>query len=212
MINRRHSTGVPRIAGAEMRGGMPRTLELIWVMPAKRGSDVFRRTTIPLSDVRRLSSASSSGGSRALDPYRPQCRIETDDLSTLIVGPPDRLFPAMRDLFLSAAATERGHCVLSATVSRGCPGEPDDPICTPARRQPPEALEPGIAAALRAVAKAQRTGRAVAAQFSLYPLGPDDYMAEIYGCIDFLKSSGVFGLPRTSARSSEATPARSLLP
>jgi hypothetical protein len=36
---------------------------------------------------------------RALDPYRPQCRIETDDLSTLIVGPPDRLFPAMRDLF-----------------------------------------------------------------------------------------------------------------
>ena len=39
----------------------------------------------------------------ALDPYRPRFRIETDDLSTLIVGPPEELFPAMRDLFVSAA-------------------------------------------------------------------------------------------------------------
>jgi hypothetical protein len=131
----------------------------------------------------------------ALDPYRPHCRIETDDLSTLIVGPPDRLFPAMRDLFLSAAATER-HCVLSATVSRGCPGEPDDPICTPRSGTRSQSLEARIAAALQAVANAQRTDRAVAAQFSLYPLGPEDYMAEIYGCIEFLKDSGVFGIAK----------------
>src|SRR3954453_13547156 len=66
----------------------------------------------------------------ALDPYRSSFRIETDDVSTLLVGPPDQLFPAMRDLFVAAAG--RGtHCVLAATVSRGCPGEPDDPICTP---------------------------------------------------------------------------------
>src|SRR5437868_15320377 len=67
---------------------------------------------------------------KALDPYRPHFRIETDDISTLIVGPPEQLFPAMRDLFVAAA---RGgtHCMLSAAVSRGCPGEPDDPICTP---------------------------------------------------------------------------------
>ena len=71
------------------------------------------------------------GAIAALDPYRPRFRIETDDLSTLIVGPPEELFPAMRDLFVAAAG--RGvHCVLAATVSRGCPGEPDDPICTPA--------------------------------------------------------------------------------
>jgi hypothetical protein len=132
---------------------------------------------------------------RALDPYRPYCRIETDDLSTLIVGPPDRLFPAMRDLFLSAAATER-HCVLSATVSRGCPGEPDDPICMPLTGIRSEPLEVRIAAALQAVAKAKRTGRMVAAQFSLYPLGPEDYMAEICGCIEFLKDSGVFGIAK----------------
>lgn len=131
----------------------------------------------------------------ALDPYRPHCRIETDDLSTLVVGPPDRLFPAMRDLLLSAAARER-HCVLSATVSRGCPGEPDDPICAPRAGIRPQSLETRIAGAIQAVAKAERTGRAVAAQFSLYPLGPDDYMAEIYGCIEFLKDSGVFGMAK----------------
>lgn len=70
------------------------------------------------------------GALSAMDPYRPNFRIETDDISTLIVGPPEQLFPAMRDLFASAAASDV-HCVLSATVSRGCPGEPDDPICTP---------------------------------------------------------------------------------
>ena len=51
---------------------------------------------------------------------------ETDDISTLLVGPPDVLFAAMRDLFVFAARSGE-HCVLSAAVSRGCPGEPDDP-------------------------------------------------------------------------------------
>ena len=73
------------------------------------------------------------GAIKALDPYRPQFRIETDDISTLIVGPPEQLFPAMRDLFV-AAAQSGTHCVLSAAVSRGCPGEPDDPHLHAARR------------------------------------------------------------------------------
>jgi energy-coupling factor transport system substrate-specific component len=129
---------------------------------------------------------------KALDPYRPHFRIETDDVSTLIVGPPEQLFPAMRDLFVSAAASGH-HCVLSAAVSRGCPGEPDDPICTPINdSRHNEPLEARIAAALQAVAKAQIMGQSVAAQFSLYPLGDGHHMDEIYGCIDFLKTSGVF--------------------
>jgi energy-coupling factor transport system substrate-specific component len=135
------------------------------------------------------------GALHALDPYRPHGRIETDDLSTLVVGPPDQLFPAMRDLFLGAAATGC-HCVLSATVSRGCPGEPDDAICTPRTVPRPHSLETRIAGAIQAVAKAEPTGRPVAAQFSLYPLGPDDYMDEIYGCIAFLNDSGVFGIAK----------------
>ena len=131
------------------------------------------------------------GAIGALDPYRPRFRIETDDVSTLIVGPPDELFPAMRDLFVAASRTGT-HCVLSATVSRGCPGEPDDPICTPIPGVQGVALDRRIAAAHAAVAAAAPTGQQVAAQFSLYPLGADRHMDEIYGCIDFLKGSGVF--------------------
>lgn len=128
----------------------------------------------------------------ALEPYRPRFRIETDDVSTLIVGPPEELFPAMRDLFVSGARTGV-HCVLSATVSRGCPGEPDDEICTPSNDFGDAApLAERIAAAHQNVATANATGVEIAAQFSLYPLGSGHHMDEIYGCIEFLKSSGVF--------------------
>lgn len=129
---------------------------------------------------------------KALEPYRPNFRIETDDISTLLVGPPEQLFPAMRDLFVSAATSGK-HCVLSATVSRGCPGEPDDPICTPISGSATEhPLSDRIRLAREAVASATVTGQPVAAQFSLYPLGAGHHMDEIYGCIEFLKSSGVF--------------------
>jgi energy-coupling factor transport system substrate-specific component len=132
------------------------------------------------------------GAVAALDPWRKQLRIETDDLSTLIVGPPEVLFPAMRDLFLAASRTGV-HCTLHATVSRGCPGEPDDPICTPAGGLPPGApLPERIEAARVAVASAPATGQTIAAQFSLYPLGLGHHMDEIYGCIEFLKASGTF--------------------
>ncbi|MBZ6077938.1 Ykof family thiamine-binding protein [Microvirga puerhi] len=132
------------------------------------------------------------GAIGALEPYRPHFRIETDDISTLIVGPPEQLFPAMRDLFVSAAGGGI-HCVLAATASRGCPGEPDDPICTPiAGSRHDRPLAERIAAALEKVQSAPKTGQNVAAQFSLYPLGSGHHMDEIYGCIDFLKQSGVF--------------------
>lgn len=132
------------------------------------------------------------GALSALDPYRDHLRIETDDISTLIVGPPEKLFPAMRDLFVAASGGGI-HCVLSAAVSRGCPGEPDDPACAPSEGVGNDRpLAERIAAAREAVANAATTGRPVAAQFSLYPLGGAHHMDEIYGCIDFLKASGVF--------------------
>src|SRR5690606_40514523 len=49
---------------------------------------------------------------KALDRYRNELRIETDDISTLIIGAPETLFPAMRDLFVRAAASGK-HFVLS---------------------------------------------------------------------------------------------------
>ena len=128
----------------------------------------------------------------ALEPWRDRLRIETDDISTLIVGPPETLFPAMRDLFVHAARTGT-HVTLHATVSRGCPGEPDDPICTPQGGPPPDApLADRVAAAQAGVAAAPATGQEIAAQLSIYPLGLGHHMDEIYGCIAFLKSSGCF--------------------
>ena len=129
----------------------------------------------------------------ALDPYRERLQIQTDDLSTLLVGAPEVLFPAMRDLFVAAARSGE-HCVLHATLSRGCPGEPDDAICyTTEYGGPREPLEQRKAAALGSVSAAPFTAMPAAAQFSLYVMGTDDHMDEIYGCIDFLKQSGVFG-------------------
>jgi hypothetical protein len=128
----------------------------------------------------------------ALDPYRARLRIETDDISTLLVGPPEVLFPAMRDLFVAAARSGK-HCVLSAAISRGCPGEPDEAICHSAMLDGPrEAIGQRQTAALAAVQSAQTTGTEIGAQFSLYAMGADNHMDEIYGCIDFLKQSGVF--------------------
>ncbi|WP_127752286.1 YkoF family thiamine/hydroxymethylpyrimidine-binding protein [Devosia sp. 1566] len=128
----------------------------------------------------------------ALDPYRERLRIETDDVSTLLVGPPEVLFPAMRDLF-SAAARDGTHCVLSATISRGCPGEPDDAICQSNLFEGQAApLEERRASALTAVQDAPDIGVFGVAQLSLYVMGQGHHMDEIYGCIDFLKQSGTF--------------------
>ena len=132
------------------------------------------------------------GSVKALDPYRSAMRIETDDISTLLIGPPDKLFPAMRDLFVAAAESGR-HVVLRATVSRGCPGEPDDPICTPSTEIGGQGPIPErIEAARKRVDEAEKTGATAAVQFSLYPLGVGHHMDEIWGCIDFLKQSGTF--------------------
>ena len=128
----------------------------------------------------------------ALDPWRSQLRIETDDISTLIVGAPEVLFPALREFYVAAAAT-RHHVVLRCTLSRGCPGEPDDAICaTQALANPDEPLAIRQKSALAAVADAPHMGEIARAQFSLYVMGGGDHMAEIYGCIDFLKASGCF--------------------
>lgn len=131
------------------------------------------------------------GSLKALDPYRAAFRIETDDISTLLVGPAEQLFPAMRDLHV--AASKGGvHTVLSGLVSRGCPGEPDDPRCTPISGGTRGSLAERASLARASLAKAPFTGQSVSAQFSLYPLGEGHHMDEIYACIDFIKLSGVF--------------------
>jgi uncharacterized protein YqgV (UPF0045/DUF77 family) len=137
------------------------------------------------------------GALDALSPWRDKLRMETDDLSTLMVGPPEAVFGAMRDLFAAVARTGT-HCVLAATVSRGCPGEPDDPTCRSDRigtvTLPP--AEQRIARAVARVADTPPLGVPVAAQLSLYPLGAAAHMDEIMACIAFLKGSGVWDRPK----------------
>jgi hypothetical protein len=132
-------------------------------------------------------------GLEALSPYRDRLRMETDDISTLMVGAPEPLLDAIRDLF-SRAAQEAAHVTMHVTLSRGCPGEPDDPSCRcevlgVAQGLP---LADRQALALAAVAASPTTGVAIDVQFSLYVMGRDRHMDEIYGCIDFLKRSGAF--------------------
>lgn len=103
------------------------------------------------------------GSLSALDPYRPQLRIETDDISTLLVGPPEVLFQAMRDLFVAVAQSGK-HVVMHATISRGCPGEPDAEICKPSTKlgggeEGQESVK--IESALQVVGAAKDTGQEV---------------------------------------------------
>ncbi len=132
-------------------------------------------------------------GLDALTPYRDRLRIETDDMSTLMVGAPDPLIDAIRDLF-AGAARHPDHVTMHVTLSRGCPGEPDDPTCrceTLVRAQDQTLAERGVSA-IEAVGTAPVVGVEIDVQFSLYVLGQDRHMDEIYGCIEFLKASGTF--------------------
>ena len=134
-----------------------------------------------------------TSGLGALTPYLGELRIETDDMSTLLVGAPDPLIDAIRDLF-AAAARAPDHVAMHVVLSRGCPGEPDDPICRcdtlAAGAEPVAGRAPGAGA--RRGRGGAGAGVDIDVQFSLYVLGQDRHMDEIYGCIDFLKGSGTF--------------------
>ncbi|MEG3663052.1 YkoF family thiamine/hydroxymethylpyrimidine-binding protein [Celeribacter halophilus] len=132
-------------------------------------------------------------GLDALSPYKNDLRIETDDMSTLMVGAPEPLFDAIRDLF-AASAKRPEHVTMHVTFSRGCPGEPDDPSCRceTLEKAQDQSLKDRQALAAEAVAQAPDLGVALDVQFSLYVMGSGDHMDEIYGCIDFLKTSGTF--------------------
>lgn len=105
--------------------------------------------------------------------------VETDEVSTFIGGDRDRVFGELRGVFAAAAQTGE-HVVMTVLLSHGCPGET---YCesTGEIRVPAEANTHGA-----------KSGVAVTAQWSLYPLGSDRYMDVIYREIDRTKQAGVF--------------------
>ncbi|GAB6091594.1 YkoF family thiamine/hydroxymethylpyrimidine-binding protein [Spirochaeta dissipatitropha] len=101
---------------------------------------------------------------------RTDLRVESDDLSTYLAGPSQTVFDAVHEVY-AAACRAGGHVVLSATWSRGCPGEPGDPICTPDGGDIQNESLP--------VRSSHGNGIISAAQCALYPMGNPDYMQEI---------------------------------
>ncbi len=109
-------------------------------------------------------------------------RMETDELSTLVVGPPKRVIEVIQQCY-AEACRRGGHVTLNALLSRGCPGEPDDPICTP---QEPEG---GVIPDPESVAE---LGIPVSAQFSLYPMGLSDHMGVVFSEIERAQATSVY--------------------
>ena len=87
-----------------------------------------------------------------------------------------------------------GHVVMNVSLSRGCPGEPDDPRCRTdlvRARNVADKSDPATAA-LGHLTRVTPSGVKTAAQIALYPLGRADYMDQIAACIGFAKKAGVF--------------------
>ena len=110
--------------------------------------------------------------------------VETDDVSTCLLGAEPHLFEALRVAF-GRAASSGAHVALTATFSVGCPGEPEGDICVPRADEAPSGGEDGWSA------QAYTLPERVAAQFALYPLGTTTYMDTIYAEIERARRSGV---------------------
>lgn len=109
--------------------------------------------------------------------------VETDDVSTCLLGEEPNLWEALRVAF-GRAAGSGSHIVLNATFSAGCPGEPEGDVCVPRAYEGPVGGEEGWSR------EAYGLGP-VSVQFALYPLGATDYMDAIYGEIERARQAGV---------------------
>lgn len=111
-------------------------------------------------------------------------KVEVDDVSTCLLGEEPALFEGLRVAFGRAAASGE-HVVLSATVSSGCPGEPEGDVCVPRAYEGPSGGEEGWSS------DAFDLPQAVSAQFALYPMGVQDYMDVIADEVAHARGSAV---------------------
>jgi len=126
-------------------------------------------------------------------------RRSSDDLSTFMLGPPDALLEALASTWVAAAASGH-HVVMSLTLSRGCPGEPDEPCCrtrlTPSTTNSTSTqnLVDPTAHALERIYKAGTMATPITTygQYSVYPLGDIGYMDRIMAVIQAAKHEGIF--------------------
>lgn len=121
---------------------------------------------------------------RALDAVdRAGLTIETNDISTFVGGPEQRVLEFVRDV-IAGAAGSGAHLSAAILLSRGCPGEL---AC---------ALPTGVSALGSDPVLLQPTGVRARAHWSLYPLldggASGDHMTPIYAAIEGAKAAGVY--------------------
>lgn len=107
-------------------------------------------------------------------------RVETDDLSTLLLGPSEDVFRALKTCFLRAAASAT-HIVMQVTFSHGCPGEPEERCCIENHTKLAQGSNP------KKYKKSKPSHIPASAQFALYPLNESKYMDIIYNEIEKAK-------------------------
>lgn len=116
--------------------------------------------------------------------------VETNDISTFVTGPEQRVVEFITDV-VAAAAQSGAHLSAAILLSRGCPGELQ---C---------ALPPGVAALAAEPVSLPSTGVRARAHWSLYPLldgsghggatsDAVDHMTPIYEAIARAKTEGVY--------------------
>lgn len=109
---------------------------------------------------------------------RPGIVVETDDISTCLVGVEPNVFAALRDCLIKISK-KGNHVVLSATFSKGCPGEGTVNLADFAFPADTHFTGDGCE-------------QEVVCQFSIYPLGNLEYMKIIHEVVDITKKLGVF--------------------
>lgn len=166
--------------------------QLIRVMPEERGGARVHGRQVPLYPMIDDFVGIIADALTALGPYRDRRRVDTDDVSTLMVGPPEVLFPALRPLYVAAAST-RAHrvprCREVTQANQTTPyAAPAAPISWPLRESP---WRSGGLRFLWPWDALPRLGRPQPRTL-LYVVDWIDHMVEIYGCMDFLRTSGTF--------------------
>lgn len=109
----------------------------------------------------------------------PGLIVESSHISTCVMGLETYVFAALKAMFSKATSTQK-HIVLSATFSKGCPGEGLVDL-NEYRQSINEPLPRNSA-----------TDTIIDAEFSIYPLGDGEYMTTIYDIIQLTKDEGVY--------------------
>ncbi len=109
--------------------------------------------------------------------------LESDDVSTCLLGTEPALWEGLRVAFRRLAKSG-AHVAMVATISAGCPGEPEGDVCVPRSYEGPVGGEEGWSK------EAYEIGP-VSAEVALYPLGVPDHMPVIGRAIERLKASGL---------------------